>query len=174
MFFSVNAGSLGALKRGRDREPPRRGARRSPTRTTTARGAGWASLVALGRSRTTRTDLRIRTRPRQEFPEAAALDDSMGWAPSYGASSRSSPHATHSRRRRDDVVASAMQDHGITTYDDEFRVSNSVLTGNWPPASLTTTTRFEFQSGPSEVRPVLRWQPPCQRWRTRNAGRHMA
>ncbi len=30
-------------------------------------------------------------------------------------------------------MAQATQDHGITTYDDEFRVSNSVLTGNWPP-----------------------------------------
>ena len=65
-----------------------------------------------------------------EFPNTAALEGTMGWAPSYGAFQS---FITAMRLNRGDEAArswlSEMQNHGITEYGNEFAVSNSVADG---------------------------------------------
>ena len=65
-----------------------------------------------------------------EFPETAALEGSMGWAPTYGAFKSfvtamrliDGPEQTKEWLR-------GMLDHGVTEYPDEFLTSNAVADG---------------------------------------------
>jgi len=67
----------------------------------------------------------------QEFPEADALQGSMGWAPSYGAFQS---FITAMRLIHDDQTAiqwlEDMQAAGVETYADEFQVSQAVADGD--------------------------------------------
>jgi len=66
----------------------------------------------------------------QEFPETAAFQDSMGWAPTYGAF-QAFVTAMRLLRGEDDTRAwlTDMLDAGIGEFPDEFRVSNEVANG---------------------------------------------
>ncbi|MBO4248282.1 extracellular solute-binding protein [Halomicrobium sp. IBSBa] len=65
-----------------------------------------------------------------EFPETSAFGDSFGWAPSYSAFQS---FVTAMRVIEDDETTrqwlQSMQDLGVTTYDNEFAVSNRVADG---------------------------------------------
>ncbi|ACV48389.1 MULTISPECIES: extracellular solute-binding protein [Halomicrobium] len=64
------------------------------------------------------------------FPETSAFGDSFGWAPSYSAFQS---FVTAMRVIEDDETTrqwlQSMQDLGVTTYDNEFAVSNRVADG---------------------------------------------
>jgi len=66
----------------------------------------------------------------QEFPETAALEGNVGWAPSYSAFQG---FVTAMRLNMGEDATRSwlndMQDHGVETYGNEFLVSNSVANG---------------------------------------------
>ena len=66
-----------------------------------------------------------------QFPETAALEGNIGWAPSYSAFQG---FVTAMRLNSGEETArqwlNDMQDHGVETYDNEFLVSNSVANGS--------------------------------------------
>ena len=66
----------------------------------------------------------------QEFPDADVLQNSMGWAPSYGAFQS---FITAMRLLHDDETAiqwlEDMQSAGVTTYDDEYQISLAAANG---------------------------------------------
>jgi iron(III) transport system substrate-binding protein len=66
----------------------------------------------------------------QEIPEMGSLSDAVGWAPTYGAFQS---FVTAMRLLRGPDVTrqwlTDMQDLGVQTYPDEFRVSNAVADG---------------------------------------------
>ena len=66
----------------------------------------------------------------QEFPDTEAFQDSIGWAPTYGAF-QSFVTAMRLLRGEDETRAwlTDMQDAGVEAFPDEFRVSNEVANG---------------------------------------------
>jgi len=66
----------------------------------------------------------------REFPDAAALRDSMGWAPAYGSFQA---FVTAMRLLRGDEAtrqwATDMQDAGVSDYGNEFLICNAVADG---------------------------------------------
>jgi len=67
----------------------------------------------------------------QEFPETAAFEGSLGWAPTYSAFQA---FVTAMRLIQGEDVArqwlNDMQDHGISEFPNEFRISNEVANGS--------------------------------------------
>ena len=133
VFMSIDAGSLGAVANaGATTSLPEEALSTVPEAYQDSNGrwvgiAGRARAIPYNTNQISESDIPSTV---QEFPETAALENSMGWAPSYGAFQS---FITAMRLIRDDDETmswlQAMQDHGITTYDDEFRVSNACADG---------------------------------------------
>jgi len=133
VFMSIDAGSLGAVANAdATASLPDEALSTVPDAYQDSEGrwvgiAGRARAIPYNTNQISESDIPSTV---QEFPEAAALENSMGWAPSYGAF-QSFVTAMRLIRGNDETMSwlQAMQDHGITTYDDEFRVSNSCADG---------------------------------------------
>jgi len=133
VFMSIDAGSLGAVANaGATASLPEEALSTVPEAYQDSEGrwvgiAGRARAIPYNTNQISESDIPSTV---QEFPETAALEDSMGWAPSYGAF-QSFVTAMRLIRGDDETMSwlQAMQDHGITTYDDEFRVSNACADG---------------------------------------------
>jgi len=133
VFMSIDAGSLGAVANaGATASLPEEALSTVPEAYQDSEGrwvgiAGRARAIPYNTNQISESDIPSTV---QEFPETAALENSMGWAPSYGAF-QSFVTAMRLIRGDDETMSwlQAMQDHGITTYDDEFRVSNACADG---------------------------------------------
>jgi len=133
VFMSIDAGSLGAVANaGATAALPEEALSTVPEDFQDSEGrwvgiAGRARAIPYNTNQLSASDIPSTV---QDFPSASALGNSMGWAPSYGAF-QSFVTAMRLIRDDDETVAwlQAMQDHGISTYDDEFRVSNAVADG---------------------------------------------
>jgi len=133
VFMSIDAGSLGAVANaGATASLPDEALSTVPDAYQDSEGrwvgiAGRARAIPYNTNQISESDIPSTV---QEFPEAAALENSMGWAPSYGAF-QSFVTAMRLIRGDDETMSwlQAMQDHGITTYADEFRVSNACADG---------------------------------------------
>ena len=133
VFMSIDAGSLGAVANaGATASLPDEVLSTVPEAYQDSEGrwvgiAGRARAIPYNTDQVSDSDIPSSV---QEFPETAALENSMGWAPSYGAF-QSFVTAMRLIRGDDETMSwlQAMQDHGITTYDDEFRVSNACADG---------------------------------------------
>jgi iron(III) transport system substrate-binding protein len=133
VFMSVDAGSLGAVANaGATASLPSEALSAVPEGFQDGQDrwvgfAGRARAVPYNTNQLSASDI---PNSIQEFPEAGVLQDSMGWAPTYGAFQSM---ITAMRLNRSDQVArewlESMLDAGIIEYDNEFAVSNSVAEG---------------------------------------------
>lgn len=131
VFISVDAGSLGqvadsggtvALSSDVTGEVP------DSLRTDQWVGiAGRARAVPFNANQLSRSDIPDTV---QDFPETAALADEIGWAPSYSAF-QSFVTAMRLTQGEDTTRQwlQSMQDHGVQSFDNEFRISNQVANG---------------------------------------------
>jgi iron(III) transport system substrate-binding protein len=131
VFLAVDAGSLGNVAQN--------GAARSlPSEITgnvdsSLRAEGWigfagrARAVPYNTNELSESDIPSNV---QEFPETAALQNSMGWAPSYSAF-QSFVTAMRLIRGESETRSwlNAMVGAGIEQFPDEFRISNEVANG---------------------------------------------
>jgi len=89
--------------------------------------AGRARAIPYNTNQISRSEIPDTVR---DFPQTAALADSMGWAPTYSAFQS---FVTAMRLIRGDDATrqwlNAMLDHGIESFDNEFVVSNEVANG---------------------------------------------
>jgi len=133
VFMSVDAGSLGAIANaGATGQIPEEALSAVPDSFQDDQGrwvgiAGRARAIPYNSDRLSASDIPSTV---QEFPNAPALESSMGWAPSYSAFQS---FITAMRQIRGDDETrqwlGAMQDHGIDTYADEFLVSQAAANG---------------------------------------------
>ncbi|WP_262177656.1 extracellular solute-binding protein [Haloarcula laminariae] len=133
VFMSVDAGSLGAVANaGATQSLPSEALDAVPGSFQDGDGrwvgfAGRARAIPYNTDRLSPSDLPDSV---HDFPDTAALEGTMGWAPTYGAFQS---FITAMRLNRSDDVArswlNSMQNHGITEYDNEFAVSNSAANG---------------------------------------------
>jgi iron(III) transport system substrate-binding protein len=133
VFFSVNAGSLGALaEAGRTADLPQE-VLEMPKAEFRDPGGGWTGTS--GRART----IPYNTEAFSEgdipgdvfaFPEADQFEDAMGWAPSYGSFQA---FVTAMRilngRERTKQWLNGMLDSGVAEYSDEFAIAQAVADG---------------------------------------------
>jgi iron(III) transport system substrate-binding protein len=92
----------------------------------------------------------------QDFPETAALEGGMGWAPTYSAfqsfitAMRLIRGTEETRQWLTDMI-----DHGIEVFDNEFRVSNQVangaLTAGFANHYYSLRVRSQRQDAPIEL-----------------------
>jgi iron(III) transport system substrate-binding protein len=133
VFFSVNAGALGALKdEGRTQALPGEVLEFVPETFRDPDGQ-WVGTSGRARSIPYNTDaLSASEIPTDVFaiPETAALEDEMGWAPTY---SSFQAFVTAMRVLEGDERTrqwlNSMQEFGIEQYSDEFLVSQAVADG---------------------------------------------
>ena len=133
VFFSVNAGSLGALKaEGRTQALPEEVLEFVPAEFRDPDGQ-WVGTS--GRARTVpynTEELSAEDVPTDvmAFPETEAFRDSIGWAPTY---SSFQAFVTAMRVLEGDAATrewlQGMLDLGVTEYSDEFLVSQAVADG---------------------------------------------
>ena len=133
VFMSVDAGSLGAVaEAGATQSLPSEALNAVPGSFQDGDGrwvgfAGRARAIPYNTNRLSESDIPDSV---HDFPDAAALEGTMGWAPTYGAFQS---FITAMRLNRSDDVArswlNSMQNHGITEYGNEFAVSNSAANG---------------------------------------------
>ncbi|MDS0258638.1 extracellular solute-binding protein [Haloarcula sp. S1CR25-12] len=133
VFMSVDAGSLGAVANaGATRSLPSEALDAVPGSFQDGDGrwvgfAGRARAIPYNSDRLSESDIPSSV---QEFPNTAALEGAMGWAPTYGAFQS---FITAMRLNRGDDAArswlQSMQDHGVTEYGNEFAISNSAADG---------------------------------------------
>jgi iron(III) transport system substrate-binding protein len=115
--------------------------------------AGRARAVPFNTNQVSRSDIPDTV---QDFPQTAALADGMGWAPTYGAFQS---FITAMRLIRGDDATkqwlTAMQDHGIDTFNNEFRISNQVangaLTAGFANHYYALRVRNQRQNAPIEL-----------------------
>ena len=164
VFMSIDAGSLGAVANaGATASLPEEALSTVPDAYQDSEGrwvgiAGRARAIPYNTNQISESDIPSSV---QEFPEAAALENSMGWAPSYGAV-QSFVTAMRLIRGDDETRAwlQAMQDHGIET----------PRTATPGPAGYTSSTACVVsvigrssrmnatkRSRPSNVRSGRRW-----------------
>lgn len=134
IFLSVDAGSLGVVaEAGATRQMAADAISSVPASFKDADRnwvgvAGRARAVPYNTNELSASDIPSTV---QEFPEADALQDAMGWAPSYGAFQS---FITAMRLIHDDQTAiqwlEDMQAAGVETYADEFQVSQAVADGD--------------------------------------------
>jgi iron(III) transport system substrate-binding protein len=92
----------------------------------------------------------------QDFPETAALDGSMGWAPTYGAF-QSFVTAMRLIRGESETRAwlNGMVEAGIEQFNNEFRISNEVangaLTAGFANHYYAVRVRNQRQNAPIEL-----------------------
>jgi len=131
LFVAVDAGSVGSVaKAGVSTTLPSEVTGEVPERLRTDQWVGFAGrarAVPYNTDAVGGSDLPTTV---QEFPETAALSDAMGWAPTYGAF-QSFVTAMRLLRGREETRQwlVAMQDHGISEFDNEFFISNAVADG---------------------------------------------
>jgi iron(III) transport system substrate-binding protein len=133
LFMSVDAGSLGAVANaGATQSLPSEALNAVPGSFQDGDGrwvgfAGRARAIPYNTNQLSPSDIPNKV---SEFPNTAALEGTMGWAPSYGAFQS---FITAMRLNKSDDAArswlNAMQDHGVTEYGNEFAVSNSAANG---------------------------------------------
>ena len=133
VFMSVDAGSLGAVaEAGATAALPDEALSAVPSSFQDGQGrwvgfAGRARAIPYNSDQLSASDIPSSV---QEFPNTPALQNTMGWAPTYGAFQS---FITAMRLNESDQVArewlQSMLDAGITEYDNEFAVSNSVADG---------------------------------------------
>ena len=133
VFMSVDAGSLGFVANaGATQSLPSEALNAVPGSFQDGDGrwvgfAGRARAIPYNTNQVSPSELPNKV---SEFPNTAALEGTMGWAPSYGAFQS---FITAMRLNKSDEAArswlSEMQNHGITEYGNEFAVSNSVADG---------------------------------------------
>jgi len=133
LFMSVDAGSLGAVANaGATQSLPSEALNAVPGSFQDGDSrwvgfAGRARAIPYNTNTLSPSDIPNKV---SEFPNTAALEGTMGWAPSYGAFQS---FITAMRLNKSDEAArswlSEMQNHGITEYGNEFAVSNSVADG---------------------------------------------
>jgi iron(III) transport system substrate-binding protein len=134
MFLAVDAGSLGAVAEAGATEPLPDDAL-DPVRESFRDDEGrWVGFAGRARAVPYNTDeLSAGDVPStvREFPSFGPFQDSMGWAPSYGAFQS---FVTAMRAIRGDGPTrewlSGMLDAGVSEFPDEFRISNSVADGS--------------------------------------------
>jgi len=133
VFMSVDAGSLGAVANaGATASLPSEALSAVPSSFQDGQGrwvgfAGRARAVPYNTNQLSESDIPDSV---QEFPDADVLQNTMGWAPTYGAF-QSMVTAMRQIRGDDETQAwlESMLDSGITEYDNEFAVSNSAADG---------------------------------------------
>ena len=133
VFMAVDAGSLGAVANaGATAGLPEEALSAVPSEFQDSEGrwvgiAGRARAIPYNTNELSASDIPSSV---QAFPETAAFQNSLGWAPTYSAFQS---FVTAMRLiRGDDETRSwleAMLDAGITEFPDEFRVSNAVADG---------------------------------------------
>ena len=133
VFMSVDAGSLGAVANaGATQSLPSEALNAVPGSFQDDDGrwvgfAGRARAIPYNTNSLSPSDIPNSV---HDFPDTAALEGAMGWAPTYGAFQS---FITAMRLNRGDDAArswlESMQNHGITEYDNEFAVSNSAADG---------------------------------------------
>lgn len=133
VFYSVNAGSLGALaERGRTHTLPDRVTKLVPAefRDDKARWTGTSGRARTVPYNTDTFDASDIPDSIYAFPKQAKFRDVMGWAPSYGSFQA---FVTAMRilkgRQRTKRWLKAMLDHGISSYPDEFAIAQAVADG---------------------------------------------
>lgn len=92
----------------------------------------------------------------QDFPDTAAFEGELGWAPSYGAFQS---FVTAMRLLRGESVTRAwlndMQDHGVEVFPNESRISNEVangtLTAGFANHYYALRVRSQRQNAPIEL-----------------------
>ena len=133
VFMSVDAGSLGAVANaGATASLPSEALSAVPSsfQDDQSRWVGFAGRARAVPYNTTQLSESDIPNSVQDFPDASALQDSMGWAPTYGA--LQSMVTAMRQIRGDDETRSwleSMLDAGISEYDNEFAVSNSAANG---------------------------------------------
>ncbi|MFC6865186.1 extracellular solute-binding protein [Halomicroarcula sp. GCM10025817] len=133
VFMAVDAGSLGAVANaGATASLPEEALSAVPAEFQDSEGrwvgiAGRARAIPYNTNELSASDIPSSV---QAFPETAAFQDSLGWAPTYSAFQS---FVTAMRLIRGDEETrtwlQAMLDAGISEYPDEFRVSNAVADG---------------------------------------------
>jgi iron(III) transport system substrate-binding protein len=133
IFLSIDAGSLGAVAEAGATRQMSADAISSVPSSFKDSNRNWVGVAGRARAVPYNTnELSASDIPStvQEFPEADALQGSMGWAPSYGAFQS---FITAMRLIHDDQTAiqwlEDMQAAGVETLGDEFQVSQSVADG---------------------------------------------
>ena len=133
VFMAVDAGSLGAVANAGATAPlPDQALSAVPAEFKSAQGnwvgiAGRARAVPYNTNQLSAGDIPDSV---QAFPQTQALAGAMGWAPTYSAFQS---FITAMRLIRGEQGTRqwlrAMQNHGVSQYADEFRVSNAVADG---------------------------------------------
>ena len=131
VFIAVDAGSLGNVAdAGATVSLPSEVSETVPSEFTTGE---WVGIAGRARAIPYNTDtLSASDVPGsvQEFPETAAFQDSMGWAPTYGAFQS---FVTAMRLIRGESTTrqwlTDMQAAGVLRFPNEFRISNQVASG---------------------------------------------
>jgi iron(III) transport system substrate-binding protein len=132
VFIAVDAGSLGAVaNEGAAVDLPSSVTETVPASYRTNR---WVGVAGRARAVPYNTEaLAPEDVPDtvQDFPETAAFEDALGWAPTYGAFQS---FVTAMRLLRGESATRAwlngMLDHGVSEFPDEWRVSNAVADGS--------------------------------------------
>jgi len=131
LFLAVDAGSLGNVARnGAARSLPAEITEEVPAQL---RAEGWIGFAGRARAvpfNTNRLSAPDIPETVQEFPGTAALEDGMGWAPTYSAF-QSFITAMRLIRGESETRSwlEAMVDAGIEAFPNEFRISNEVANG---------------------------------------------
>ena len=133
VFWAVDAGSLGYVaEQGVAADLPSEVL--DPVPDTFHPGGQWVGVAGRARAIPYNTDqLSPEDIPNKvaEFPETAALEDAMGWGPTYSAFQS---FVTAMRVSRGEEPTrqwlQGMLDHGVTEYSDEFLTSNAVADGD--------------------------------------------
>ncbi|GGN88942.1 extracellular solute-binding protein [Haloarcula pellucida] len=151
VFMAVDAGSLGAVANAGATAPlPEEALSAVPEDFQDGQGR-WVGIAGRARSIPYNTDQFSASEipsTVQQFPETAALQGTMGWAPTYSAFQS---FVTAMRLLRDDDETrrwlQAMLDHGITEYNNEFVVSNTVADGTIGAGFANHYYALRVQSG---------------------------
>ena len=155
LFMSVDAGSLGAVANaGAAQSLPSEALDAVPGNFQDGDGrwvgiAGRARAIPYNSDRLSESDIPNQVR---DFPNTGVLEGTMGWAPTYGAFQS---FITAMRLNRSDSAArswlESMGNHGITEYDNEFAISNSVADGELAAGFANHYYSLRVRSGRSNA-----------------------
>jgi iron(III) transport system substrate-binding protein len=132
VFLAVDAGSLGNVaNNGAAESLPSEVADTVPAELRADEWVGFAGRARAVPYNTNQISASEIPGTVQEFPETAAFEDSLGWAPTYSAFQA---FITAMRLIQGEETTrqwlTDMQDHGISAFPNEFRISNEVANGS--------------------------------------------